>query len=691
MKPELPRVRQGVSCRLIVGIMALGFVATLFSSAFAAEFRTWVDSSGKHKIKAKLVQASDGQVTLEREDGSQVSIAMDKLSDADRKYLAEMQSGDEDPFKVVKPGKKAAAKKKVTVIDGDEEEEPAEKPVRKKKKAMAESEEEPEEASEAGGEPKVVAPRWSGAKEVLASPSDSQWKLEIEAPELPTAPKKGRSIAIPAKVDFFEKLRGFAINPVCGRAVIGYVLDRPGGGGAPFGRPGRGGRGSEARAGGQTRIVLCDLQAGKMLAECHGPGKMAPLALSDAGNQVLMCRDEFGPGNRDRLELWSVAKSGITRELQWAPHDDQQRGERDITWASFIDEERLATVSGGGVLTIWKASTAKPLYYLKIQGSCRPAISPDRKYLAFATDKQFGVLDLTSGEVVAMQPAPREHFPFPVFAFTPKGTRLVCASFDRIYVWDSATGALYRDISLAGTLIHIGEHLLCPSEDHVFVGNSLLLDIESQAKVWTYQGLEEAGMLGAVCWFVVSEHNAAGALVPTALPHPAAQEKIQKAMESPDFFVLKPGTTVVLNVNGLQDPGEREKVAAALTQKLQANGCQVGPNGAIELVATTEMGKQREVAYHTFGMIGSRVYNVQEYTSRLKFVYQGQTAWEVACGNVPGFISLKQGETVEQVLRRSERPNYAWFATVELPKTIQKPTPGAAALGASRVTVAGVQ
>jgi hypothetical protein len=674
---------------MLVAMAALGFVAAWLSSAAAEEVRTWVDSTGKYKIKAKLVQASEGQVTLEREDGTQVTIALNKLSEADRKYVAEMQSGDQDPFKAVKPAKKAAQKKKGAVMDADEEEEPAEKPIRKRKKVAEEPEE--EEAGEVGGEPKAVTPRWSSAKEVLASPRGDKWSLSIEAPELPAAARKGRPIAIPAKTDFFEKLRGFAINPVCCRAVIGYVLDRPGFGGGPVGHPGRGGRPGAARAGGQTRIVLCDLQAGKMLAECHGPGKMVPLALSDAGNQVLMRRDEFGQGNQDRLELWSVSKSGITRELQWVPHDDQQHGGRDITWARFIDEERLATVSGGGMLTIWKASTAKPLYYLRIQGACRPAISPDGKYLAFATDKEIGVLDLAAGEVVAMQPAPKEHFPFPVFAFTPKGTRLVCASFDRIYVWDVATGALYRDIPLAGTQIHIGEHLLCPSEDHVFVGNSLLVDIESQAKVWTYQGHEEAGMLGPVCWFVVSAHNAAGALVPTALPHPAAQDRIQKAMQSPDFFVLKPGTTVILNVSGLQDPGEREKAAAALTQKLQANGCQVGPNGTIELVATTEMGQRREVAYHTFGMIGSRVYNVQEYISRLRFVYQGQTAWEVACGNVPGFISLKQGETVEEVLRRSERPNYAWFATVELPKTIQKPTPGASTLGNSKVTVVGVQ
>jgi hypothetical protein len=42
-------------------------------------------------------------------------------------------------------------------------------------------------------------------------------------------------------------------------------------------------------------------------------------------------------------------------------------------------------------------------------------------------------------------------------------------------------------------------------------------------------------------------------------------------------------------------------------------------------------------------------------------------------------------------LRNSERPNYAWFSTVELPKVLQKPTPGAITLGASEVTVSGIR
>ena len=46
---------------------------------------------------------------------------------------------------------------------------------------------------------------------------------------------------------------------------------------------------------------------------------------------------------------------------------------------------------------------------------------------------------------------------------------------------------------------------------------------------------------------------------------------------------------------------------------------------------------------------------------------------------------------MEQYLKRSEHPNYEWFSQVELPKVVQKPTSGAATLGTSQVTIAGVR
>lgn len=685
-------------------MVAVALIAVWLSVAAGQEMRTWTDKSGRFKIQGKFVEMSGKSVVLEKEDGSQVKIPLDKLSEADQKAVAEMGAAEESPFESMKPAKKTSkktravdedeeesaprksAKKKTTVVDADEEE-PAAMPTRKKRSRAGGEE---EEGWEVSGEAEEVTPRWRSAREIPVATSGEKWSVSIEAPKEPAAVKKGRSITVPPKVDFFERVKALVINPVCRRAAIGYVLDRAG----PRRPITRRSPGGEAGAEGQTRVVFCDLQSGRELGQAASSGKLVPLALSDDGGQLLLRHEDVAFAKPDTLETWKITESGVSRELVWSPHDERQPGGHKILWGAYIDEERFVTASSAGFLVVWEAATAKAIRYVKINGQGRPALSPDRKYIAFGTDKQIGVLDLSSLEVVALQ-EPAQHLAFPVLSFTPAGTRLVCGAFDRVYVFDVATGALYREIPLAGFSAQIGESIPCPSEDHFLLGNSILVDMESQAKLWTYRGQEATGMLGGVCWFLVSSHDSAGALVPAVLPHSAAQDQIQKAMQNPDFFIVKPGTAVRLNVAGLADPAEREKAQAALTGKLEANGCQVAPNAPIELVASVETGKRRELSYRGMGGpfgAGSATYSFQEYSSRLKFVFQGQTLWEVVGTNNPGFmIHLKEGETIQQHLQARERPNYGFFTSVGIPKMVQKPSPGGQTIGTSQVTAAGLR
>jgi WD40 repeat protein len=51
------------------------------------EFREWSDASGKFRVEAKLIQIADKRVTLERKDGRQVTVPIERLSGADQAYL----------------------------------------------------------------------------------------------------------------------------------------------------------------------------------------------------------------------------------------------------------------------------------------------------------------------------------------------------------------------------------------------------------------------------------------------------------------------------------------------------------------------------------------------------------------------------------------------------------------------------
>jgi hypothetical protein len=623
----------------------LGALAALVAGAAAHELRTWTDSTGRHRVRARFVELSDGKVTLERENGKQLVIPLEKLSEEDQKVAAEAQSASDNPFQ--------------------------EKPAEKKGKHKAEEQPEDEDSSESA-EPKELRPQWSDARQVLINVADSKWSLSIAAPEKASA-EKGHAVVYPGKTGgFWDHTKAFLVNPVCRRAVVANAIEAP------------------MQQDHSVRVALCDLAEGRLLSTGTIETKMLPLALNDAGTEIVARRDDWGWGNQDCLEVWRLGKSKIRRVSKWKPHEDQRGGGRDIRWAQYIDADRLATLSGGDKLTVWNVADARPLYWLKVHGGSTPALSADRKYLAFASDNAIAVLDLGAGEVVAAEPAPKEHFAPGLFAFTPRGTRLVCGSGDRIFVWDAATGALYREIPLAGANVNVGESLLCPSEDQLLVGKTLLVDIESQARVWSYQGHENVRLLNGVCWFEVAGQDS-GAILPAVLPAPGMMETLQKALDAPDFFVLKTGVTVKLDCSAVEDPGEREKVVTGLTQKLQANGCQVGDGGTIELLASTEKGRQTEIAYRTWGFPGARRYPFQEYLCHVKFVYQGQTAWEASCGNTPGFVRLQEGETMEEFLKRNEHPNYAWFGMVDLPKLLQKPSDSGGTLGATKVTTAGME
>lgn len=50
-------------------------------------FRTWTDATGQFKIEARMAGYIDGQVTLEKRDGSETVLPIEKLSAADQQFI----------------------------------------------------------------------------------------------------------------------------------------------------------------------------------------------------------------------------------------------------------------------------------------------------------------------------------------------------------------------------------------------------------------------------------------------------------------------------------------------------------------------------------------------------------------------------------------------------------------------------
>jgi len=74
----------------------------------AAAPRTWSDPSGKFKIEARLLRVEDGKVVLRRTDDKEVTVPLDKLCEADQKYVASVGGAKSSAPTGSKTGDKAA-------------------------------------------------------------------------------------------------------------------------------------------------------------------------------------------------------------------------------------------------------------------------------------------------------------------------------------------------------------------------------------------------------------------------------------------------------------------------------------------------------------------------------------------------------------------------------------------------------
>jgi hypothetical protein len=643
-------IRHCRQCCLLLGAFLLTIRST---SALAEDVRTWTDITGKHKMKASFVSLDNERVTLEKPDGGTIEIELKKLSKADQKYVAEaIKAADDNPFKSDEPSPFES------------------KPKKKTKSSASPADDDSRSEDAAAGEPRTLKVDFSSAEQVNLATTES-WKVPV-ATDGEGFGSKPKTVELPKKSNFFDGIKGVAVNKVAGKAAVGFALADP----KPLGT---------------TRVVLCDLANGKATAPAIASTLMAPLAVHDDGKQVVMRREEFGFGNQDRLEVWTLRGSRAERRIIWTPYGDDNWGpNRDVLWGEFLDSSHFATSSRGGKVVIWSFPDLEPLTTFSLVDGAVPGLSPDRKRIAYCTGKEIGIYDVVRGEVIAQQPTPQP-LQWPSVAFSPSGKRLACTAADKLLVWDTATGKLERTIPCTG--IHVQGSVQFPDDNFVLVSGKFLFDVENQLKLWSYEGAEQTATAAGWTFFAVTDGDQKpGALVAVQVPQPAAKSLLNKALTQPDLFVLRSGTTVRLNLNGIPDAVQRETVRKALTDRLQTIGCTAGDNGTIELIASMEGPKDRDVRY----MFGGGDYKMKEYIGRLKFAYQGQTAWETMSSNVPGVVSLKKGENVGDKLREFEKPNYAFFDKVEFPKFLQKPAQGQGAgasltLGQSRVTTSGLQ
>ncbi|MGQ9915480.1 MAG: WD40 repeat domain-containing protein [Thermogutta sp.] len=485
---------------------------------------------------------------------------------------------------------------------------------------------------------------WSRVPTLAIPEDDGVWEYRPGAP-VPAVAE--RTVPLPPKRDFFEKINGSAINSAAMQGVVSYVLDRPGEGDS------------------DSRLVTWDMRAGHVLGTFSRPGKWAVLALDDEGGKVLVRSDEFGFGKQNLLELWVLRDGECVPIASWRPHPEAWAGNGDLKWAAFLDAETFATCSGGGNLVLWNAADCRPLVQVTIQSGCIPALSEDRAWLAFAVGDRLCLLDTAQREITAARSFPRKP-DAPFFAFDASGRKLACADRSGVMIWDLTDGRVEAEFAPAG--IPVGGPIAMPDEDFVLLHRRTLVSVRTQVNVWEYTGTEAAETLGGVTFLITGGMNGPGVVVAAKLPHESARQALEKALTQPDLFVFRKGVSVRLDVSAIP-PAEQARVRDALTKKLAAQDIRVVPDAPVTVAAGVDPPKHKEVSYHMHGD-----YKVTEHAAWVRIRYESQDLWQSRGTNIPLFVILKKGENLEGVLReRSKRPDYSFFENVTLPQYLQKP------------------
>ena len=452
------------------------------------------------------------------------------------------------------------------------------------------------------------------------------------------------------------------------------------------------------RNGGDTvtrQIERLDLASGQNNGVRDFDPLSNPIAISPSGNRLIGRAHGFFPGTKNRVDLWDTKTAEPKHLISFEPYiadGPASKANADVAWAALVDDEHLLTLNPAGSLILWKAATATAVWRMTVAGSTIPAISPGGNQIAVMTSDGAVVISPIDGKVLCQVDGARS---VSSLAFTPDGKRVVGSTGTIVCFWDFEKGEMTADI---GVPIGTGGEPLAVSGSHILLGGSDLLDLDRKAIVWRYTGASGRGgatVHGTLCYAVVRDGERT-VLTGATIPHASAAKVIAAA--PPTTLLVRPGTTVSLEVAIEGTEEQRAKIAEAMTAQLQANGIKVAANQPIKLIAKTEQGKTETRTYErrSFGFGGPPAREVEnvsvtEKITRVYFDMNGTVAWENrTTSTAPWHLSSKAGESIGQTVSSANQFNLAFLESVRVPAYVAVPSEKVG-FGTSRWSIGGVK
>jgi hypothetical protein len=142
-------------------------------------------------------------------------------------------------------------------------------------------------------------------------------------------------------------------------------------------------------------------------------------------------------------------------------------------------------------------------------------------------------------------------------------------------------------------------------------------------------------------------------------------------------MLVRPGSEVAVSIETTVDGVDRNQIQKSLGEAISRAGWKVNSRAPITLVAKIGRGEPQQLHYRSMGQplgSGGSTATLNPFTAELEIRRGGDVLWQRASSNhVPSLLRLEEGETVQDAVKRYEKPNPEFFGMLNLPPRIPKP------------------
>lgn len=606
--------------RFCLGCSLLLFIASIALSDNST-VREWSDASGSFKVKASFLGKEGQAVKLKKSDGLVIKVPISKLSEADQKFLSEMASAPEaDPF-----------------AGGVREE--------------LETDEPPALTSLKG----TVKPFVPGPKKLVGG-TEPIGPIEADSGKALLRYRSCQTII--AENDAYKKVsRPIVMNPEKGVFAVSIGGVQPKGSGKIY----------ISKYGSSGNRCVLDVNESVRLLDYHQPSDTA----------FLVCGEDILNRGGEIVLLKGLSDKPIVMGRYSLPGIKDPGFKPTVEWASFINES-VAVFSLNDSIHVADFNKSKGTYHIPgLIYHNHSALSPNGKYLAVPASGVVAIVDTLSGDTLGTISLSTTLTP--ELTFDPSGSKIALEYGRFLDVWNLKEGKFEARVGVAGS---VGDVIGWVKKDLILTSLGGLIDTNLEVPVWNYNMSADVGHMIAVNEGLImsSGYSRAVGIKSYPVPHPAAEERRKQIASSNDYVVdgKMSASIQVETVPGI----EKDEVYKAVQHALEQMGWSISDKGELQIIAKIGRAATKTIPY-TLRSIGAnpnsgQVFNatITPFTAAIELRKNGDVLWSANQENaVPSSLFLHGDETVQDAVRKFERPSPEFFRDTRFPKKIVSKLP----------------